>query len=46
MVGEKTYQTLRNLGVQSIGTLQEMPVDMLYSVFGKPGQTYGKRRKA
>jgi DNA polymerase-4 len=39
MVGEKTYQTLRNLGVQSIGTLQEMPVDMLYSVFGKPGQT-------
>ena len=39
MVGEKTYQTLRNLGVQHIGTLQEMPVDMLYSVFGKPGQT-------
>ena len=33
MVGEKTYQTLRNLGIQHIRTLQEMPVDMLYSVF-------------
>ena len=39
MVGEKTYQTLRNLGIQHIRTLQEMPVDMLYSVFGKHGKT-------
>ena len=39
MVGEKTYQTLRNLGVQTIGMLQEMPVALLQNVFGKPGKT-------
>jgi DNA polymerase-4 len=38
MVGEKTYQTLRNLGVRRIATLQEMPVDMMERVLGKPGR--------
>jgi DNA polymerase IV len=37
MVGEKTYQTLRVLGVQRIATLQEMPSELLYQVLGKPG---------
>lgn len=38
MVGEKTYQSLRNLGVKQILTVQEMPVDMLTRVFGKQGK--------
>ena len=37
MVGEKTYQTLRNLGVRRIKTLQEMPLVMMQSVMGKHG---------
>ncbi|CAI8272578.1 MAG: DNA polymerase IV [Owenweeksia sp. TMED14] len=43
MVGVKTYQTLRSLGIQTIGTLQEMPIDMLYSVFGKQGGVIWKK---
>jgi DNA polymerase-4 len=37
MVGGKTYQMLRNLGVQQILTLQQMPVEMMEKVFGKNG---------
>lgn len=37
MVGEKTYQTLRNLGVRQIRTLQEMPLELVQSVMGKHG---------
>lgn len=37
MVGNKTYQTLRNLGVQQIKTVQEMPMEMMERVFGKSG---------
>jgi DNA polymerase-4 len=43
MVGNKTYQTLRNLGVQRIGTIQEMPLDMMVSVFGKNGEVIWKK---
>ena len=38
MVGEKTYQSLRNLGVKQILTIQEMPVEMLVRAFGKQGK--------
>ena len=37
MVGNKTYQSLRNLGVQRIQTIQEMPMEMMERVFGKHG---------
>ena len=37
MVGEKTSQTLFHLGVKKIGVIQEMPVEMMESVFGKNG---------
>lgn len=37
MVGDKTYQTFRNLGIQKIQTVQEMPVELMESVFGKNG---------
>ena len=35
MVGPKTYQALRGLGIQTIGTLQKMPMSALLTVFGK-----------
>lgn len=43
MVGGKTFQKLINLGVRKISTIQEMPVEMLESVFGKTGRTIWKR---
>jgi DNA polymerase-4 len=43
MVGEKTYQSLRNLGVKKVRTIQEMPVDMMERVFGKNGKEIWKR---
>lgn len=36
-VGEETAKTLLSLGIQRIETLQEMPKDLLISVFGKHG---------
>jgi DNA polymerase IV len=43
MVGDKTYQTLRNLGVQKIGTIQQMPLEMMTSVFGKNGEVIWRK---
>ncbi len=37
MVGDKMYQTLRGLGVKYVGTVQEMPVELLERVFGQNG---------
>lgn len=37
MVGLKTYQTLCNLGVKRIATIQEMPLEMMESVLGQNG---------
>jgi len=43
MVGEKTYQTLCNLGVKKIHTVQEMPVEMMSRVLGKNGEVIWKK---
>lgn len=43
MVGEKTYQTLRNLGIQQIKTIQEMPSDMMERVLGQHGSMIWKK---
>jgi DNA polymerase-4 len=43
MVGEKTYQTLCNLGVRKIQTIQEMPVEMMESALGENGVTIWKK---
>ncbi|MGM0934704.1 MAG: DNA polymerase IV [Bacteroidota bacterium] len=43
MIGNKTYQTLMNLGIYKIETIQQMPVEMLESVLGKNGRTIWKR---
>ena len=37
MIGDKTYQELRNLGVRLIKTLQEMPIEIMEKAFGKNG---------
>ena len=43
MVGGKTYQVLRNLGVKRIKTLQEMPEDLVQRVLGKNGSVIWKK---
>ncbi|AZQ43006.1 DNA polymerase IV [Nonlabens ponticola] len=42
-VGDKTYQTLRHLGVKRIKTLQEMQEEMLIKVLGKNGSLIWRR---
>ena len=42
-VGEKTYKILKNLGVEKVKIIQEMPVEMLVSVLGLNGRTIWKR---
>ena len=43
MVGDKTYQTLCYLGLKRIGTIQDMPIEMMQSVFGKNGVAIWKK---
>ena len=42
-VGQKTYEVLRNLGVDKVKVIQEMPLEMMMSVLGKNGKTIWKR---
>ncbi|TBV25672.1 DNA polymerase IV [Meridianimaribacter sp. CL38] len=42
-VGEKTYQVLRNLGVDTVGVVQQMPLEMMVSALGVNGKTIWKR---
>lgn len=37
MIGEKTSQTLYNMGVKKVHTLQQMPAELLEATFGKNG---------
>ncbi len=46
MVGLKTYQTLCNLGVRKIHTIQEMPVEMMESALGENGVSIWKKANA
>jgi len=43
MVGAKTHQMLCHLGVKVIGTIQDMPREMMESVFGKNGTVIWKK---
>ena len=43
MVGDKTYQTLRNLGIRQVKTVQEMPMDIMQRVLGVNGAVIWKR---
>ncbi|MFY9242448.1 MAG: DNA polymerase IV [Polaribacter sp.] len=42
-VGTKTYQILRNLGVDKVKIIQEMPLEMMVSVLGVNGKTIWER---
>jgi len=37
MIGEKTFHLLRSMGVATIGTLSEIPMEMMEKVLGKNG---------
>ncbi|MFL5788189.1 MAG: DNA polymerase IV [Flavisolibacter sp.] len=37
MIGDKTANTLKGLGIRFIRTLAEMPIEMLETIFGKTG---------
>lgn len=43
MVGDKTYQLLRSMGVEKIKTVQEMPVQMMQQVLGESGTVIWKK---
>jgi DNA polymerase IV len=43
MIGDKTYQELRSLGVRVIKTIQEMPLELMERVFGKNGSVMWKK---
>ena len=37
MVGDKTYQLLRSMGIERVKTVQEMPVELMINLLGKNG---------
>lgn len=37
MIGDKTWLTLKQLGLQRIGTIQEMPIELMHKTFGENG---------
>lgn len=43
MVGEKTFRTFCNMGIKTVDTVQQMPVEMMTSVFGKNGRVIWQR---
>ncbi|AYN67552.1 DNA polymerase IV [Euzebyella marina] len=42
-IGEKTFQSLKNMGVFKVKTIQDMPEEMMISAFGKNGQVIWRR---
>jgi DNA polymerase-4 len=45
-VGTKTYAILRNLGIDKVGVIQQMPLEMMISALGANGKTIWKRANA
>lgn len=43
MVGEKTYQLLRNMGIEKIHTIQDMPIELMQQVLGENGATIWRK---
>ena len=43
MVGDKTYQLLRGMGIQWIRTLQEMPCELMTQVLGENGSVIWRK---
>jgi DNA polymerase-4 len=40
-IGEKTYQTLRSMGIVNIETLSTIPPDIMETLLGKNGSSSG-----
>ncbi|MFW5707586.1 MAG: DNA polymerase IV [Bacteroidota bacterium] len=45
MIGEKTYINLRNLGIDKVALLQQMPVEMMERLMGKNGIEIWRRAR-
>lgn len=45
-VGDQTYRMLRSMGVEKVRTVQEMPMELMERVMGKPGITLWKKTHA
>ena len=43
MVGNKTYQLLRGMGIEKVRTVQEMPVELMQQVLGENGIVIWKK---
>jgi DNA polymerase IV len=43
MVGDKTYQLLRGMGIEKVKTVQEMPVKLMHQVLGENGVALWKK---
>lgn len=43
MVGDKTYQLLRGMGIEKVKTVQEMPVELMEQVLGQSGVVIWKK---
>ncbi len=43
MIGEKTYHILRNMGIEKVFTLQQMPMELLQNVLGENGVSIWKK---
>lgn len=43
MVGDKTYQLLRGMGIEKVRTIQEMPIEVIQQVLGENGTSLWKK---
>ena len=43
MVGDKTYQLLRGMGIEKVRTIQEMPIQVIQQVLGENGTSLWKK---
>ncbi len=46
MVGEKTYQILRSMGIEKIETIQQMPSELMQQVLGESGLAIWRKANA
>ncbi|MGP8217397.1 MAG: DNA polymerase IV [Bacteroidia bacterium] len=42
-IGDKTYALLRNMGVEKVQTIQQMPIELMGRVLGESGQVIWKK---
>lgn len=45
-IGDKTYITMRNMGVEKVATIQQMPIEFMQSALGENGTTIWKKANA